>query len=142
MDRPTLAEITKLTDKIGYVPVDAEYVRALDCLVEASELVRDAADEDWLNTAGTAVVEVPPVVERIVVAAAYRGFDNPRGLSQRTVGDDSRSWDRAGVGGQLGVFLTDRERAQARRAAGSATVVSVTLVTPFSGDDETGLVVS
>ncbi len=132
-DRPTLASITKLTDKIGYVPADAELTRATDCLVEASELIRDEAEITWLNDAGDAVVNVPPRVERICIAAAYRGFDNPRALSQRSVGDSSQSWDRQGVGGGQGVYLTDDEIAAVKKAAGLSSISSATLQSPYTG---------
>lgn len=133
-DRPTLATPEKLYEKIGYEPDGAEATRAADCLVEASELIRDEAEITWLNDAGTAVVDVPPVVERICLAAAFRGFDNARALSQRTLGDDSKSWDRAGVEGGAQVYLTPSEKQRVRKAAGGSTFRAVTMVSPYSGD--------
>lgn len=133
-DRPTLATLAKLIEKIGYAPTGAEETRASDCLVEASELIRDEAGITWLNDAGSAVVNVPPRVERICLAAAFRGFDNAKGLSQRSVGDSSQSWDRAGVEGGSGVYLTDSERRAVVKAAAGSSLSVVTVVSPYSGD--------
>jgi hypothetical protein len=133
-DRPTLATADKLYDKIGYIPTGDEATRAEDCLVEASELIRDEAEKTWLNTGGDAVVDVPPAVERICLSAAYRGFDNARALSQRSIGDDSKSWDRVGVEGGAQVYLTPTEKRRVRKAAGGSTFQAVTLVSPYSGD--------
>ncbi len=133
-DRPTLASATKLYEKIGHTPTGAEATRAEDCLVEASELIRDEADKTWLNDAEDAVVDVPPVVERICLAAAFRGFDNARALTQRSIGDDSKSYDRAGVEGGAQVYLTASEKQRVRKAAGGSTFRAVTLTSPYSGD--------
>jgi hypothetical protein len=133
-DRPTLASAAKLYEKIGYTPTGGEVTRAADCLVEASELIRDEAEKTWLNDAESAVVDVPPVVERVCLAAAYRGFDNARALTQRSIGDDSKSWDRAGVEGGAQVYLTATEKRRVRKAAGGSTFQAVTMVSPYSGD--------
>lgn len=136
-DRPTLATPAKLYEKIGYTPDGGELTRAADCLVEASELIRDEAGVTWLNETGDAVVDVPAIVERVCLAAAYRGFDNGRALSQRALGDDSKSWDRAGVEGGAQVYLTPTEKRRVRKAAGGSTFQAVTMVSPYSGDDVT-----
>jgi hypothetical protein len=133
-DRPTLASTAKLYEKIGYTPTGDEATRAADCLVEASELIRDEAEKTWLNDAETAVVDVPASVERICLAAAYRGFDNARALTQRSLGDDSKSWDRQGVEGGAQVYLTATEKRRVRKAAGGSTFAAVTMVSPYSGD--------
>lgn len=143
-DRPTLATIGKLIEKIGYEPTPAsEMTRATDCLVEASELIRDEAGITWLNAGGTAVENVPPRVERICIAAAFRGFDNSKALSQRSLGDSSQSWDRVGVEGGAGVYLTPSERRAVVKAAAGSVLSTITLVTPYSGDvTDDGLVES
>jgi hypothetical protein len=133
-DRPTLATFAQLVKKIGYTPTGEEATRATDCLVEASELIRDAAEITWLNDAGDAVEDVPHRVEQICLRSAYRGFDNTRALSQRSVGDSYAAWDRAGVGGGEAVYLTDRERVDVQKAAGGSSMSVATLVSPYSGD--------
>lgn len=133
-DRPTLATLAKLIEKIGYTPAGAESTRANDCLVEASELIRDAAGVTWLSGDGLSVTGVPPRVERICLAAAYRGFDNARALSQRSVGDSSQSWDRQGVEGGAAVYLTPTEEAAVKKAAGTGSLATLTSVSPYSGD--------
>ncbi len=134
-DRPTLATLAQLVKKIGYTPVGDESTRANDCLVEASELIRDVAGITWLNVAGDAVTGVPPRVERICLSAAYRGFDNARALTQRSIGDSYSAWDRAGVGGGEAVYLTDQERRDVEKAAGGSSMSVNTMVSPYSGDD-------
>lgn len=133
-DRPPLADLAALVKKIGYTPSGAEATRATDVLCEASELIRDEADLTWLNADESAVVDVPPRIERICIAVAYRGFDNARALLQKTMGDASQTWDRTGVGGGEGVYLTDAEKRAVVKAAGGTGFTAVTMVSPYSGD--------
>jgi len=105
-------------------------------LAAASELIRDAAGVTWLDVAGTAVVDVPYRVRMICVDVAFRAFDNGKGLTQRSMGDSSTSWDRAGVGGGDLVYLTPSEERAVRRAAGRSTFTAVTMVSPYNGDDD------
>ncbi|GGK89203.1 hypothetical protein [Mangrovihabitans endophyticus] len=134
-DRPTLASDAQLYAKIGYTPAGDEATRATGCLVDASELIRDEAGKTWLNEAGDEVEDVPPRVQRICVAAAYRAFANPEGLSQRSIADSSKSYDRTGREGGEDVYLTDREIRAVRRAAGGSSFAAVTVVSPWSGDE-------
>ncbi|MDG4769005.1 hypothetical protein [Solwaraspora sp. WMMD792] len=140
-DLPPLASVTQLATKIGYpdaaYPTQAEEDRALALLQEASELIRDAAEKDWVNDAGTALVDVPRRVEKICLAVAYRAFDNPKALVQKTIADLNQSYDRARVHGGDAVYLTDAEKKSVRRAAAASSFRSVTLVSPYSGDDTT-----
>lgn len=142
-DRPSLASLAALIKKIGYTPTGDESTRAQDCLNEASELIRDEAETTWLNDAGTALVGVPAAIERICIAVAFRAFDNARALSQRSLGDDSKSWDRAGREGGEAAYLTSDEKRRVRKAAAGSAFTAVTLVSPYSGDTGlTGLDVS
>lgn len=133
-DRPPLASADKLGKKLGYTPAGAEGDRAASLLAEASELIRDVAGKTWLNDAGTAVVDVPPRVENICVAAAFRSFGNPEGLTQRSIGDGSKSYDRTGREGGEDVYLTEAEEKSVRKAAAGSSFASVTMVSPYSGD--------
>lgn len=132
---PPLAAFEKLSAKIGYVPEDSERDRAEALLDEASELIRDVAGKTWTEANGE-LQEVPYRVRSICVAAAFRAFDNPEGLTQRSIGDSSKSYDRTGREGGEIVYLTDAEEKAIRKAAGGSTggMVSVTLVSPYSGD--------
>jgi len=132
-DLPPLVEIDKLFAKIGYVPDAYELTRAAELLDEASELVRDTAEKTWTDETTGVVSGVPRRVRVIVVEAAYRAFTNPEGLSQRTIGDSSKSWDRAGREGGEIVYLTTEEERAIRKAAGASSLVVATLVSPYDG---------
>jgi hypothetical protein len=130
---PPLAPFELLVAKIGYTPEGYERGRAEDLLDESSELIRDIAGKTWVDTEGV-VSGVPRRMQRICVAAAYRGFTNPEGLSQRQIGDSLKGYDRAGVGGGEAVYLTPREEKSVRALGGVDTsFVSVGLMTPYSG---------
>lgn len=143
-NRPTLASVQQLIDdRIGYTPVDSEVARAEGLLAAASEKIRDEADPvTWLNDAGDAVVNVPEKVVQVCLDAAYRAFDNARALSQQTLGDSSKSWDRTGREGGEAVYLTRAEKRTVAKAAGVSSVGVATLVSPYSGDSLSGLEVS
>lgn len=131
---PPLASFEMLARKLGGDPDDFdinERARAEYLLDEASEMIRDVAEKTWVSTAG-ALVDVPRRVARICVAAAARAFSNPEGLAQRTIGDSSKSYDRAGREGGEVVYLTAAEEEDIRRASGASGFQSVTLVSPYS----------
>lgn len=130
---PPLASFRDLVRKLGFTPEDAEADRAEALLDEASELIRDVADKTWLVTGTNALDAVPRRVARICAAAAYRAFTNPEGLTQRSIGDSSKSFDRSGVNGGEAVYLTPDEERAVVKAAGGSSFVSVTLESPYSG---------
>ena len=135
---PPLASVAKLAVRLGYgeagFPTQAETDRAQQLLIEASELIRDEAEKDWVTGDPPQLSGVPARVESICLAAAARAFDNPDGLTQRSIGDSNKSWDRAGREGGEVVYLTDREKRSIRKAAGGSTFTAVTVVSPYSGD--------
>lgn len=126
---PALAGIARFSRKLGYTPTGAESERAEHLLDEASELIRDVAGQTWLNDDGT-LGAVPRRIANICVAAAFRAFGNPEGLSQRSLGDSSKSYDRTGREGGEDVYLTAAEERDIRRSNGGS-MISVTLVTPY-----------
>jgi hypothetical protein len=128
---PPLATVEDLRRKLGYLPEDSERDRAEHLLDEASELIRDKAGVTWTNAATGALESVPRRVRLICVAAAYRAFTNPEGLTQRTIGDSSKAYDRAKREGGEDVYLTEAEVRTIRKAAGTSSLVSVTLVSPY-----------
>lgn len=134
-DRPPLASLAKLATKLGYTPTGDEASRAESLLAEASELIRDVAGKTWLNATGDEVVDVPPRVENICVAVAYRAFVNPEGLNQRSLGDSSKSYDRTGREGGEDIYLTEAEERSVRKAAAGSSFASVTLVSPYAATD-------
>jgi hypothetical protein len=130
---PPLADFDAFARKLGYRPEDEERDRAEDVLDEASELIRDVAGVTWLVAGTNALDDVPRRVARICIAAAYRAFANPEALTQRTIGDSSKSYDRTGLNGGEAVYLTPEEEKAVVKAAGGSSFVSVTLESPYSG---------
>lgn len=136
-EAPPLASFGMLARKLGALPEDfdeTERDRGEYLLDEASELIREVAEKTWLTTTN-GLEDVPRRVARICVAAAARAFENPHGLSQRSIGDSSKSYDRQGREGGEVVYLTDQEERDIRKAAGISSFVPVTLVSPYSADD-------
>lgn len=82
--------------------------RALNALSDASVLA--IAEAPWKESAWT--TDAPGVVKLVVLKAARREFDNPRGLSTEALGEHT-----VGMTDTSGVYLTAREIAQIRRAA-------------------------
>lgn len=133
-DLPPLAPFSKLVNKLGYAPEGPERDRAEHLLDEASELIRDVAGKSWTDDDG-ALADVPRRVALICVAAAFRAFTNPEGLTQRSIGDSSKSFDRTGREGGEAVFLTDDERRAITKAAGvgAGSMVSVGMTSTLFG---------
>jgi hypothetical protein len=145
-DLPPLAPLETLTRKLGITPDDlpaGEAARGEHLLREASELIREIAGTDYVDDDGV-LTAVPRRVSMICTAAAFRAFNNPEGLSQRSIGDSSKSYDRAQREGGEDVYLTTAEKEAVRRTSGNNSMMSVTLVTPYNveatTDDETLLV--
>lgn len=127
-----LAPLERLAGRLGYTPEGAEAIRAADLLADASDLILDeagAAGAEWGDT-----LAVPRRVAAICVDVAYRAFVNPEALGQRSIGDSSKSYDRAGLQGGEALYLTDEERKAVKRACGGSGLRAVTLVSPYSGD--------
>lgn len=136
-EAPPLASFGMLARKLGGLPEDfdeTERERGEYLLDEASELIREVAGVTWLTTTN-ALDNVPRRVARICVAVAARAFENPHGLTQRSLGDSSKSYDRAGREGGEAVYLTDAEERDVRKAAGVSSFAAVTLVSPYSADE-------
>jgi hypothetical protein len=130
---PPLAPLTDFVKRLGYTPAGTEGDRAEFLLDAASELIRDVTGKTWLNEAEDAVEDVPRRVQRICIEIAYRAFGNPQALSQRTLGDDSKSFDRSGREGGEAVYLTDAEASAVCKAAGiQSSFVAVTLASPYT----------
>lgn len=132
-DLPPLISFAKLVAKLGYEPEDEERNRAESILGEASSLIRDVAGTTWTNETTNALLTVPHRVRQIALSVVYRAFTNPEALTQRTIGDSSKSFDRSKREGGEAVYLTDAEKKAIERAAGTSGMVSVTLVSPYNG---------
>jgi hypothetical protein len=142
-DLPPLAPLSALVRKLGYTPEDEEAERASDALAAASTLIRDVAETTWTHATTNALLTVPERVRRICVAAAFRSFSNAEALTQRSIGDSSKSYDRSGREGGEDVYLTDQEEKDIRGVVGLSSMKQVTLVSPYNGtylDDDGELI--
>lgn len=87
---------------------DEELARAESALDDAATLALAEAPsllgEAW-------ALDAPKVVSLVVLKAARREFENPRGMNQESLGEHS-----VGLTDTSGVYLTVREVAQIRRA--------------------------
>lgn len=133
---PPLASFEMFARKLGYTPEDTEADRAEGLLDDASELIRDVAGKTFLVAGTNALDSVPRRIRSICVEAAFRAFENPYGLTQRTIGDSSKAYDRAGREGGEAVYLTSAEEDAVRKAAGGSSFAAVTLSSPYSADYE------
>lgn len=134
---PPLIGFGKLVSKLGYTPEDEERARAESILGEASSLIRDVAGITWTNETTNALLEVPARVRQIALSVVYRAFTNPEGLTQRTIGDSSKSFDRSKREGGEAVYLTEPEEKAIQKAAGTSGMTTVTLI---SGHDAGSLI--
>jgi hypothetical protein len=88
---------------------DEDLARAEAAIEDATVLVLAEVSE----TRATAWrADAPAVVRLVILKAARREFENPRGLSTESIGPRS-----VGMTDTSGVFLTAREVAQIRRAS-------------------------
>lgn len=83
--------------------------RAEDALDDAATLALAEVSE---TKQALWTVDAPKVVTLVVLKAARREFENPRGLNQESLGEHSVS-----LTDSSGVYLTAREIAQIKRAA-------------------------
>lgn len=145
MPLPPFATVEDLEARLG-VALDEhgpDYDRAAAALDDASALVRNAGIP-WVDDHDELVDDMPDVVFSVTLAAALRAYQNPTGAERQTVGDVTVAYSSGGEGG--GVYLTRAERAAIRKAAGTGSLVSVGLTSPYLGaesamyiDDEQGI---
>lgn len=106
-----LVTVTKLQTRLGRTFDATETSQAEALLKDASALVRDIADDDFLDDAGN--LTVPASIVPVVVSMVRRGFDNPRGLTSETLGD--YTWQASG-NAMSGIYATRKEKIVIRRA--------------------------
>ncbi len=126
---PALATTDALALRLGVTLAGAELDRGTAVLDDASALIRSEAGVDWVDEQGQ-LLDVPPVVESVALAVAYRAYRNPDGLGQASLGDASVSYDRGDA--QAAVYLTRDERRSIRRAAGTSAAGAIELISPWS----------
>lgn len=111
MSNPLPPPVSDLEARLGLTAgslAGADQARAEEALSDASILA--IAEAPWKAAAWT--TDAPAVVKLVVLKAARREFDNPRGLSTEALGEHT-----VGMTDTSGVYLTAREIAQIRRAA-------------------------
>lgn len=84
--------------------------RAEEALDDATTLV--LAEVSKHTAAKWSAGSAPSVARLVVLTAARRGYENPRGINQETLGEHT-----VGLSESTGVYLTLREAAQIKRAA-------------------------
>jgi hypothetical protein len=105
--------------------VDEDLARATAALEDATELALSYVAEP---TADAWRLAAPAVVRLVILKAARREYDNPRGLASESLGEHS-----VGISETSGVYLTAREIAlltSARRAQ-RARIGSIAITSPF-----------
>ncbi len=112
MARPLPPPLAELEARLGVDEGELEgpdRVRAEKALDDATTLV---LAEIPLAKVAAWTADAPAVAELVVLTAARRGYENPRGLASETLGEHA-----IGLVDTSGVYLTARETAQVRRAA-------------------------
>jgi len=112
MSSPLPPPVSLLERRLGLPEgtlADEELARAEDALTDAATL---ALAEVSTTKATLWKTEAPDVVALVVLKAARREFENPRGLQQESLGEHSVSMTDSS-----GVYLTAREIAQIKRAS-------------------------
>lgn len=112
MTRPLPPAVEALERRLG-VPAgalaDEDKTRAESALDDATTL---ALAEVATSLAASWELDAPPIVELVILKAARREFENPRGLNQESLGEHS-----VGISETSGVYLTRREISHILRAA-------------------------
>jgi hypothetical protein len=112
MSLPLPPPLSALESRLGLPPgtlLDEDKARAEDALDDATTLALAEVSE---TKAAAWELDAPKVVRLVVLKAARREFENPRGLEQESLGEHS-----VGLTDTSGVYLTAREIAQIKRAA-------------------------
>lgn len=137
----SLASLEELGIRLGvtFDPESSDGKRAQAALDDASTLVRLEAGQDWLlEDSGDGDVldpEMPEVISAITLAVAARGYRNPDGKTQTSVGDVSVSYSRQS--GEGAIYLTKSEAKAIVKASGlggSLTSVQVEVGYPGVSD--------
>lgn len=109
MGLPALATSDALASRLADgIPEGAER-RAQALLEDASTLVRSTAGLTWVDAEGELIADIPDLARLVVLAAAKRAFENPKGVRSETAGPFTVQ--HANRDGDL-VWLTDAEVAQ------------------------------
>lgn len=135
MALPSLATTDDVELLLGGTPDNEDQVEAL--LRLASARARAYTGCRWANEAGDALADVPDGVTEVVAGMVVRAVQNPRGVTQETIGPASVSY---GSDAASRIYLTagDKEILDANRCKSRLWVLSPTrcdLETPDVSND-------
>ena len=94
-----------------------ELLRVQAICEDASALVRFVSGSNWLDPDNPTAVKAPEIVTLIARRCAERAVRNPEGFSSESAAD--YSYQRNGMVGEGGLFLTDQEEADLKASLGS-----------------------
>lgn len=87
---------------------------------------------DLATSLATAVVSpLPDGAEAVIYTMAARGYTNPTGVSEQTVGPESVAYSAASAG--FGVYLTDEDKATLELLGGSGGGFTINMQGPDVG---------
>jgi hypothetical protein len=135
-----LATADDIATRLGRALTAAERAFAEQTIATVTGLIADAVSRDvaWAD----ALDPVPPSLKGLCVEKVIAVGSNPQGLraESESLGEHEHSRTFAtGGAGSATVFLTREEIRTVRRALKLGTFQSVTLATPYSGDDHEAL---
>jgi hypothetical protein len=115
---PPLAAVEDLVARLGSEITDgsSDQARAAAALEDVSAFIREEAHKLWLDPDDPTVAAPPAVIRTIALRVAERSYRNPEGFSSESAAD--YSYQRNGATGEGGLYFTERELKQIRRAAG------------------------
>lgn len=118
-----LITVEAYATRLGRALTEDEAAQAEALIVDASGLVRDEADDDFLDDT-TGDLTVPDSVVAVVYGMVRRAMENPRGLTGETLGD--YTW-QSGGSSSSGIYLMRTEKRTIRKAVGKLSVGTVQL---------------
>jgi hypothetical protein len=110
---PAFATIDDLDARHPGGITDVDAPRAQAAIDDASALIRAEAGKTWV-TDGALDADIPDIITTICCRAALRSVVNPSGVQQETAGPFNVSYANS----SSDVYLTTKERAMVKRAAG------------------------
>lgn len=114
---PPLASVDDLIARLGSeITVEADVTRAEAAIEDVSAFIREEAHATWVSPDDPNVSAAPAIIRTIALRVAERSYRNPEGFSSESAAD--YSYQRNGSTGEGGLYFTERELKQIRRAAG------------------------
>ena len=119
MDLPALAAEMDLTIR-GVDTSNSTRVQAI--LSDVSGLIHFETGNVWVTDDGTLAATIPPVVKTVAIKAARRALENPEQIESERIGT---GYQATYANASPDVYLTPREQALVRRAAGISSLGTI-----------------